>query len=37
MNDFTIVMYHSTKVGLAKVSRDFSLELARFDTNDFPQ
>lgn len=27
----------TTKVGLAKVSRDFSLELARFDTNDFPQ
>lgn len=27
----------TTKVGLAKVSRDFSLELARFDTNDYPQ
>ena len=27
----------TTKVGLAKVSREFSLELARFDTNDFPQ
>jgi peptidoglycan/xylan/chitin deacetylase (PgdA/CDA1 family) len=27
----------TTKVGLAKVSREFSLELARFDTNDYPQ
>jgi len=27
----------TAKVGLAKVSREFSLELARFDTNDYPQ
>jgi hypothetical protein len=27
----------TTKVGLANVSRDFSLELPRFDTNDYPQ
>jgi hypothetical protein len=27
----------TTKVGLAKVSPDFSLELSRFDTNDYPQ
>ena len=27
----------TTKVGLARVSREFSLELPRFDTNDYPQ
>lgn len=27
----------TNKVGLAKVSQDFSLELARFDTSEFPQ
>ena len=27
----------TTKVGLAKVSRDSSFELSRFDTNDYPQ
>jgi hypothetical protein len=27
----------TSKVGLANVSRDFSLELPRFDTNDYPQ
>jgi hypothetical protein len=27
----------TTKVGLAKVSKDLALELPRFDTNDFPQ
>ena len=27
----------TTKVGIAEVKRDFSLELSRFDTNDYPQ
>ena len=27
----------TTKVGIAEVKRDFSLELPRFDTNDYPQ
>ena len=27
----------TTKVGIADVKRHFSLELSRFDTNDYPQ
>jgi len=27
----------TTKVGIANISRDFALELPRFDTNDYPQ
>jgi peptidoglycan/xylan/chitin deacetylase (PgdA/CDA1 family) len=27
----------TTKVGIAEVKRDYSLELSRFDTNDYPQ
>lgn len=27
----------TTKVGIAEVRRDYSLELSRFDTNDYPQ